>query len=217
MGIGGESLVFRYRVDNFSRALKIIPYEDHVIGAQNWQHLQEVSQDDELRSNDLEHENIINFKRILFDHVDFGRHSFLAIVFDMEIYDSTLWEYFKRYKKTLRIVPMTERFKMYQKLWNGLKHLQDNNVFHLDFKLSNILVKTDSNGRWNEVDLVITDFGIGGKDLSVLGNCGTNGWASPEQLIGHPHKNSDNYGFGKLLVFIFCEWSTAWDVLFNPV
>jgi len=50
-----------------------------------------------------------------------------------------------------------------------------------------------------------------------LGKSGTPGFSSPEQLIGQPHRNSDNYGFGRVLVYLFCNWETAWDSLFQPI
>ena len=71
-------------------------------------------------------------------------------------------------------------------------------------------------GIWNETDLVIIDFGISKQNDYGNAVCsGTPGFASPEQLIGESHRKSDNYSFGKLMVFIFCEWQTAWNVLYE--
>jgi len=70
---------------------------------------------------------------------------------------------------------------------------------------------------WNEIDCRITDFGIGGKDDRQTGHAGTPGFTSPEQLIGNGIPKSDNYSLGKLMVMIFTEWSTAWNLLFQPI
>jgi len=90
----------------------------------------------------------------------------------------------------------------------------------LDIKLANIMLKTRNGtktGTWNRKDLVIIDFGIGGRNDQQTGLAGTPGFASPEQLVGNSHQNSDNYSFGKLMIMIFCDWPTAWDVLYQPV
>ena len=135
----------------------------------------------------------------------------------MDIFDENLWQYFKRRKHNPYAATMSERFKMFEKIWEGLNHLQTNDFYHLDFKLSNILVKLDSTRNWDGNNLVITDFGIGGKNLASLGMCGTPGFASPEQLVGQPHRKSDNFGFGRVMVYLFCLWDTAWDSLFQPI
>ena len=75
-------------------------------------------------------------------------------------------------------------------------------------------------GRWNQSDIVITDFGAGGSlEKFTSGNAlirGTPGFASPEQLLGTPHRKSDNYSLAKLTVLILFEWSTAWNLLARP-
>jgi len=135
----------------------------------------------------------------------------------MEIYEENLWQFFKRSQNQIPI-SMSERFQLFEKIWEGLNHLQNNGFYHLDIKLSNILIKIDSiTKQWDGKNLVISDFGIGGRDLAILGKSGTPGFASPEQLIGQPHKKSDNYGFGRVLVYLFCDWNTAWDSLFQPI
>ena len=64
---------------------------------------------------------------------------------------------------------------------------------------------------------MITDFGISGRENTQMGQAGTPGYSSPEQLIGNSDRKSDNYSFGKIMVMIFTEWNTAWDLLFKPI
>ena len=106
---------------------------------------------------------------------------------------------------------------MFEKVFAGLDYLQKNGFVYLDMKLSNILININSAKKWDGKNLVLTDFGIGGTDLANLGKCGTPGCASPEQLVGNPHVKSDNYGFGRVMVYLFCRWNTAWDSLFQPI
>ena len=49
------------------------------------------------------------------------------------------------------------------------------------------------------------------------GLAGTPGFASPEQLVAQSHRKSDNYSFGKLMVMVFCNWPTSWNLLFRPI
>ena len=102
----------------------------------------------------------------------------------------------------------------------GLTEIQSRGFRHLDIKPANILINTkngEKNGVWNEKDLVIIDFGVGGRDDQKTGLAGTPGFSSPEQLIGNSHRKSDNYAFGKLMIMIFYDWSTAWIVMYQPV
>ena len=138
----------------------------------------------------------------------------------MSIYDCSLWEYLKFSNSQGRQIPMSVRFKLFKKVLAGLRIIQDGGFRHLDIKPRNILLKTvdgKKTGLWNETDLVIIDFGIGGRNDKQTGLAGTPGFCSPEQLIGQSHRKSDNYSFGKLMVMIFCDWPTAWNVLYQPV
>ena len=138
----------------------------------------------------------------------------------MPIYDCTLWEYLKNSHTKNRPIPMDVRFKIFEKALSGLKEIQYRGFRHLDIKTPNIMLKTRNGtktGVWTEQDLVIIDFGIGGSNDQKTGLAGTPGFASPEQLFGNTHPKSDNYGFGKLMIMIFCDWPTAWDVLYQPV
>jgi len=36
-------------------------------------------------------------------------------------------------------------------------------------------------------------------------------------MIGPGDQKSDNYSFGKMMVMIFAEWQTAWNILFQPI
>ena len=94
---------------------------------------------------------------------------------------------------------------------------KDQGFKHLDLKPSNVLLKTRPDGSWNGKDCVITDFGVGGRNDQIKGNAGTPGFASPEQMVGPGEKKSDNYSFGKIMVMIFSEWQTAWNILFQPI
>ena len=137
----------------------------------------------------------------------------------MAIYSQNLWQFFKSCENSNPPIniPMSSRYEMFEKIFAGLDYLQKNGFVHLDLKLSNILIKTNSAKNWDRKNLVLSDFGIGGTDLATLGKCGTPGFASPEQLVGNPHVKSDNYGFGRVMVYLFCRWDTAWDSLFQPI
>jgi len=106
---------------------------------------------------------------------------------------------------------------MFEFILSGVKYIQDRGFKHLDLKPSNILLKTRQDGSWNEIDCRITDFGIGGKEDRQTGHAGTPGFTSPEQLVQIGTKKSDNYSLGKLMVMIFTEWNTAWNLLFQPI
>ena len=140
----------------------------------------------------------------------------------MEIHDCSLWKLLKNFASlnsgpTTRPISISTRFKMFESIFAGVKYIQDRGFKHLDLKPSNILIKTRPDGSWNEVDCRITDFGIGGKGDRQTGQAGTPGFTSPEQLIGNGIPKSDNYSLGKLMVMIFTEWNTAWNLLFQPI
>ena len=145
----------------------------------------------------------------------------------MEVFDCTVWEYFKKsdvqnpspnaFGPIPRPISISTRFKMFEKILAGAKYIQDQGFKHLDLKPSNVLLKLRPDGTWNEVDIVITDFGVGGANDRQTGHAGTPGFASPEQFIGDGHRKSDNYSFGKLMVIIFSKWQTSWNLLFQPI
>ena len=137
---------------------------------------------------------------------------------EMDIYDMNLWQFFKGKELSNPPVPVliSHRFEMFDMILDGLRHIQNHGYFHLDIKLSNILINKNQD-EWDRKTLVITDFGIGGKDLKRLGKSGTPGCASPEQLIGKVHAKSDNFGLGRLMSFIFFKWHTAWEVQCQPL
>ena len=138
----------------------------------------------------------------------------------MQVFDCTLWEYFKISDVQKRPISMAVRFKIFEKILSGLKEIQNRGFRHLDIKPGNIMLKTvDSTktGNWNEQDLVIIDFGVGGRNDQKTGLAGTPGFASPEQLIGDSHQKSDNFAFGKLMIMIFCDWPTSWNIMYQPV
>ena len=188
-----------------------------------------VEKNAEFSSSTLKHENLISYQNIIIDVVNdefafvIGKLKIRKIKhknfvnLEMEIFDENLWQFFKRKNQNQTPVLMPERFKMFEKIWDGLHYIQQNGFYHLDLKLSNFLIKNDVGNNWDGKTLVISDFGIGGKDLKTLGKSGTPGFSSPEQLIGQPHRKSDNYGFGRVMVYLFCDWNTAWDSLFQPI
>ena len=45
---------------------------------------------------------------------------------------------------------------------------------------------------------------------------GTPGWAPPEQFLGKPSNKEDHFALGRLLVYMFSSWQTAWPLLFYP-
>ena len=62
----------------------------------------------------------------------------------------------------------------------------------------------------------MADFGLSGYLDTCSKNSGTPGFASPEQMIGNVHHNSDLYSLGKLAILILFEWDTAWSLLAQP-
>ena len=172
------------------------------------------SEFDSLR---IRHPNIVNYERVSVDIVN-GQPCLVA---RMEIYDTNLWRYLKSSHNIGRNIPMRVRFKLFEQILAGAREIQNRYFRHLDLKPSNILLRTRRHGSWNERNCGITDFGIGGNFRTHGGNLerlsGTPGFSSPEQLIGQSHQKSDNFSFGKLMVFIFCNWPTSWNLIYQPV
>ena len=135
----------------------------------------------------------------------------------MEVHDCSLWELLKSFSIQARPISIQTRFKLFEFIFSGVKYIQDRGFKHLDLKPSNILLKTRQDGTWNEIDCRIIDFGIGGKDHRQTDQAGTPGFTSPEQLVQNGIPKSDNYSLGKLMVMIFTEWNTAWNLLFKPI
>ena len=170
----------------------------------------------EFDSLNIQHPNIVNYERVSVDIVN-GQPCLVA---RMEIYDTNLWRYLKSSHNIGRNIPMRVRFKLFEQILAGAREIQDSRFRHLDLKPSNILLRTNPDGSWNERNCGITDFGIGG-NFVIGGNVdrlsGTPGFSSPEQLIDQSHQKSDNFSFGKLMVFIFCNWPTSWNLIYQPV
>ena len=136
----------------------------------------------------------------------------------MPIYDMNLWQFFRKKSEKAKSVSISDRFKLFRSIFDGLQEIHRNNMKHLDIKLSNVMIKVDSAGDFDGVTCVITDFGIGGKKDKKTGLAGTPGFASPEQLISDKvGTESDLYSLGRLMVFIFGEWKSAWAILYQPV
>jgi len=133
----------------------------------------------------------------------------------MPIYSQNLWKYLKNCGN---LIDMSERFRIMENIFCGLIYIQNRGYKHLDIKLSNILLKTDSKtDKWDGRNCVITDFGIGGKTEKTVGMAGTPGFASPQQLIGNASETSDNYSIGRTMVFLFSTWQGAWNALYQPI
>ena len=142
---------------------------------------------------------------------------FMLLYSVMPVYHSDLWKYFKEMNRLRRIVKMSTRFKIFESILEGVLHIQNSKIKHLDLKPSNVLIKTDQNDQFDGLNCVITDFGIGGKMDKQTGLRGTPGYASPEQLVSFGVRKSDNYSFGRLMIFIFFDWSSSWTVMYKPV
>ena len=138
---------------------------------------------------------------------DFGYYMEF-ITTDTDMFNTDLSRFLKSQK-----IRMTHRYIMFEKILDKLVNLQTNGIDNLELKLANILITTDENGNWNEKYLVISDFGIGESTVEQY----TSGFASPEQFVGRPHEKSYNYSLGRIMVFLFCTWETAWNWLFLPV
>jgi len=249
LGIGGESLVIRRRHEGKFKAFKIIPLGDGnskideaeipnepenvstakmaslSLESEETQNIedQNVQENNQLLTGQSEfdslrirHPNIVNYERVSVDIVN-GQPCLVA---RMEIYDTNLWRYLKSSHNIGRNIPMRVRFKLFEQILAGAREIQDSRFRHLDLKPSNILLRTNPDGSWNERNCGITDFGIGG-NFVIGGNVdrlsGTPGFSSPEQLIDQSHQKSDNFSFGKLMVFIFCNWPTSWNLIYQPV
>ena len=138
----------------------------------------------------------------------------------MEIYDLNLWRFFQQKSESTppKQVSMSDRFKLFWAIFDGLVHLHKNNLKHLDLKPSNVMKKENSAGDYDGNNCVITDFGIGGRKDKETGLAGTPGFASPEQFVSPKvGTESDLYSFGRLMVFIFSEWKSSWTILYKPV
>ena len=135
----------------------------------------------------------------------------------MPVYNSNLWKYLKLSYDTNIKITMASRYEFFDKISNGITYIQSRGFKHLDIKLSNIMLSTDSTGKWDQHNCVITDFGIGGKKEKEVGNKGTPGFASPEQMIGSATEKSDNFSLGRVMIFLFATWQSAWNLSFQPV
>ena len=139
----------------------------------------------------------------------------------MPIYDVNLWQFFKKKSEESKTISMSDRFKLFWFIFDGLEEIHRNKMKHLDIKLSNLMIKVDAAGDFDgssPENCVITDFGIGGKKHKKTGLAGTPGFASPEQLVSDKvGAESDIYSLGRLMVFVFAEWNSAWAILYQPV
>jgi len=135
----------------------------------------------------------------------------------MTRYDKSMWMLLKESKTTkMTMMDLISRLRMLECIVRTLADLQKKNLCHLDIKPSNILLNVDG-AKWNQKDLVLTDFGLSGTIATAVGSAGTPGFGSPEQFTGKVHRQSDNYSLGKLVIMLLFNWNTAWEILARPV
>ena len=166
----------------------------------------------EAKCSSFKHQNIIKYQTITYDIID----DQLFMIVAMPYYNCTLWKLLKTFAK-LKPISIDVRFKLFESIFAGAKFIQEKGFKHLDLKPANILLNTNADGTWNMADCVITDFGLSGRKDKESGRAGTPAFTSPEQLTGNGVPESDNFAFGKMMVMLFCEWQTAWNLLFGPV
>ena len=145
----------------------------------------------------------------------------LPSILVMEIYDKNLWQFFQEKSESTppKSVSMSDAFELFWSIFRGLEHLHEKSLKHLDIKLSNVMINVNKKTKnFDRKNCVITDFGIGGQKDKETGLAGTPGFASPEQLLSpNVGRESDLYSLGRLMVFLFSEWKSAWTILYKPV
>ena len=74
---------------------------------------------------------------------------------------------------------------------------------------------------WQSV--AITDITISSAPKQeFMSGMGTAGWAPPEQWLGdwetgaRSYFPEDSFSFGRMLIFMFSNWSLAWKLSFSP-
>ena len=111
----------------------------------------------EYECSSIRHPNVIRYENVTLDLVN----NEACLIVLMDVYSCTLWQYLKHFHRQNRNIPMRVRFKLFKKIFSGSKEIQDHGFKHLDLKPGNVLLITRPDGTWNEVDCVLTDFGIG--------------------------------------------------------
>ncbi|KAI9591449.1 kinase-like domain-containing protein [Syncephalis fuscata] len=86
-------------------------------------------------------------------------------------------------------LPEQEAKYIFQQILNGVKHLHDRNIVHLDIKLENILLRQHA----KYPSIVITDFGLARKlvlkNPTINGICGTIGYMAPDVILRSKNSN----------------------------
>jgi serine/threonine protein kinase len=101
---------------------------------------------------------------------------------------------------------------------NGIKHIHNNKIAHLDLKLENIIVSLDKNNQISNVKLI--DFGsaivfeLYNKKYLIKGVQGTLAYAAPEQFTDNLFEGdkADIWAFGLIMydtIFNGCPWRKA--------
>ena len=87
----------------------------------------------------------------------------------------TLWKFFKKKSRESKSVSMSDRFALFWSILDGLEYIHQNDLKHVDIKLSNVMINVDKKtGDFDLKNCVITDFGLGGKkDRETAGSAGT--------------------------------------------
>ena len=88
-------------------------------------------------------------------------------------------------------------------------------------------------GKEHPQSAVITDLTItNARTVEFMSGMGTAGWAPPEQWLGQFYDRfkaydplrydeeynspEDSFSFGRMMIFIFSNWSLAWKLSFSP-
>jgi Protein kinase domain len=110
---------------------------------------------------------------------------------------------------------MTELLVVLTQIASGLRDASDQGIVHLDLKPQNVVVVSDGTAK-------IIDFGLGaaldGEDVEPFGtrkSRGTEGFASPEQLMrkrGFATQRSDVFSFGALAFWLITGRELPWEV-----
>ncbi|CAG5105204.1 Oidioi.mRNA.OKI2018_I69.chr1.g1920.t1.cds [Oikopleura dioica] len=170
------------------------------------------------------HPNIIrhfvNFE--IFDSCDFESDC-LGWITVMELCNSNLREKIKIPKNEPEYLGMSKRKRIAIGVKKGFEYLSSIGIWHCDVKPENVLLSSDESriidfgilceqtGRVGYRKMGYTRHGSRYKDVNNL-RAGSAGFCEMDQI------SSKNGFFNRsIFVFIFCDWQTAWYLLYNPL
>jgi len=90
----------------------------------------------------------------------------------MPVYDCTLWQLLKKWEKESKN-PEKQKFSILKKILEVVVFIHKRGFCHLDIKPSNVMLNLNSDGFWNERDLVLCDFGLSTDASNPDGNAGS--------------------------------------------